>query len=49
MINAAEILGVRGVLVHAISDGARAFNEVVASCLPRLTLTKDLEAAYFER
>ncbi|WP_222024964.1 acetyltransferase [Rhizobium laguerreae] len=27
MINAAEILGIRGVLVHAISDDARAFYE----------------------
>jgi GNAT superfamily N-acetyltransferase len=29
LLNAAEILGIRGVLVHAISDGARAFYEAV--------------------
>lgn len=29
LVNAAEILGIRGVLVHAISDGARAFYEAV--------------------
>lgn len=29
LINAAEILGIRGVLVHAISDDARAFYEAV--------------------
>lgn len=29
LINAAEILGIRGVLVHAISDNARAFYEAV--------------------
>lgn len=29
LLNAAEILGIRGVLVHAISDGARAFYEVI--------------------
>ncbi|NKK75769.1 GNAT family N-acetyltransferase [Rhizobium leguminosarum bv. viciae] len=29
LLNAAEILGIRGVLVHAISDDARAFYEAV--------------------
>ncbi|PDT12458.1 GNAT family N-acetyltransferase [Rhizobium sp. M1] len=29
LVNAAEILGIRGLLVHAISDGARAFYEAV--------------------
>lgn len=29
LINAAEILGIRGVLVHAINDDARAFYEAV--------------------
>jgi GNAT superfamily N-acetyltransferase len=29
LLNAAEILGIRGVLVHAISDNARAFYEAV--------------------
>ena len=29
LLNAAEILGIRGVLVHAISDAARAFYEAV--------------------
>ncbi|WP_409999637.1 GNAT family N-acetyltransferase [Rhizobium leguminosarum] len=29
LINAAEVLGIRGVLVHAISDDARAFYEAV--------------------
>ncbi|ARQ61103.1 UNVERIFIED_ORG: GNAT superfamily N-acetyltransferase [Rhizobium etli] len=29
LLNAAEILGIRGLLVHAISDGARAFYEAV--------------------
>ena len=29
LLNAAEVLGVRGVLVHAISDDARAFYEAV--------------------
>lgn len=31
LINAAEILGIRGVLVHAISDDARAFYEAVGA------------------
>ncbi|MCY1297662.1 hypothetical protein D9M70_471130 [compost metagenome] len=29
LLNAAEILGIRGVLVHAISEDARAFYEAV--------------------
>ncbi|WP_457584737.1 acetyltransferase [Ensifer canadensis] len=29
LLNAAEILGIRGVLVHAVSDDARAFYEAV--------------------
>jgi GNAT superfamily N-acetyltransferase len=29
LLNAAEILGIRGILVHAISDDARAFYEAV--------------------
>jgi hypothetical protein len=29
LLNAAEILGIRGVLVHAIADEARAFYEAV--------------------
>jgi GNAT superfamily N-acetyltransferase len=31
LLSAAEILGIRGVLMHAISDDARAFYEVVGS------------------
>ncbi len=29
LLNAAEVLGIRGMLVHAISDDARAFYEAV--------------------
>lgn len=29
LLNAAEVLGIRGVLVHVISDDARAFYEAV--------------------
>ncbi|NKJ08570.1 GNAT family N-acetyltransferase [Rhizobium sp. SG741] len=36
LLNAAEILGIRGVLVHAISDDARAFYEAVGF-LPSLS------------
>jgi len=36
LLNAAEILGIRGVLVHAISDDARAFYEAVVF-LPSLS------------
>lgn len=45
LFNAAEILGIRGVLVHAISDDARAFYRQSVFCLRRQTHDADGWAA----